>query len=336
MRVKALKDTYNTPHNQAILSAMEKEVCIKSHQQVKKEKEIKAKVDKLLRDWEMNQKDFCPDCDWDLGKSCQSRMEYVVENHGVELNVARADLMIKSRQCTHSYRKKYRENTKSISSMQKDRGNRQSISLVQKDWENAQSISSMLKDQENTESIPSEMLDYFCGECMWSVFQKVTCSMRVNALKKRYNTPHIEAMRSAMEKEVCNKSDQLVKEEKELQAKVDVLFQNWEGNLEDFCPECEWKGDMTCQSRREYLHTMHKVEGKTSTAHLMIQSPQCLYSHNVEDNEKVARFCSDCEWGLGSSCSDRVKFLIAQYDSSERMAMLSAMDKPSCMAAPNE
>jgi len=186
------------------------------------------------------------------------------------------------------------------------------------------------------EMVSSLELDRFCNVCIWSVSQNVNCIQRVGALKEKYKIPKYQAMLSAMEKKSCWKSTEQAKEERELKEKVDKLMKNWDESQKDFCPECEWDTNMSCISRVAYLHTTYGASLDEGKAKTMAQTKTCTNSFQEEDTEKLARFCSECEWGNKSSCGQRVEYMVYTYKNTERMAKLSAMQKPSCVLSKKE
>eukprot|EP00581_Thalassiosira_minuscula_P010189 CAMPEP_0183710604 /NCGR_PEP_ID=MMETSP0737-20130205/6303_1 /TAXON_ID=385413 /ORGANISM="Thalassiosira miniscula, Strain CCMP1093" /LENGTH=942 /DNA_ID=CAMNT_0025938913 /DNA_START=122 /DNA_END=2950 /DNA_ORIENTATION=- len=337
-RVQGLKATYSTPRYSAMFSAMKKPVCIKSDEDVAREKEKKvkeastdAKIKELLENnWEENQKDFCHGCEWDDKNpdlTCQDRIDYLYNTYGSDRDEAKAKIMVQSKSCLNSF-------------------------------------------QGNQED--SKKLEQFCPECEWSI--KLSCRQRVEYLVDTYKTPERKATLLAMRKPACEgkkqgkhkrkkkipsssenegKSRQNIAEvesisENNIDAKGKMenyiaqnqalsgtgrLLANWEENKKDFCYDCEWGQGQSCEQRVHYFKKKYQVERDDAMARIMSETTNCLISSQKEVNDKISRFCFECEWAPSPNmrCSQRVEYLIDTYGIWKRKAILKAMETPSCL-----
>ena len=85
-------------------------------------------------------------------------------------------------------------------------------------------------------------LDKFCGHCIWSKSQHISCNQRAEALQKTYQIAKYEAMVSAMKKRSCKgttgqngggEDDGSFQQRK----KEDEILDNWGTEKKDFCAD---------------------------------------------------------------------------------------------------
>lgn len=177
-------------------------------------------------------------------------------------------------------------------------------------------------------------LDKFCEKCMWSQSKRVTCLDRVDALKKVYRSFRYTAMVSAMSRSSCKRQtkEEMTTEEGKKQEQEQEILDSWGKHRDDFCGDCDWEEETTCQERINYLHSRWEVPWNKAKAAAMVESKKCRYSNNKEEESKLKRFCPECNWGNKLSCLQRVKYLMYTYKTPERRAKLDALKKPSCLA----
>mmetsp|Transcript_6022 Transcript_6022/g.10577 ORF Transcript_6022/g.10577 Transcript_6022/m.10577 type:complete len:717 (+) Transcript_6022:3-2153(+) len=173
-------------------------------------------------------------------------------------------------------------------------------------------------------------MDKFCGTCIWSQSQKITCIQRVEALEATYKTPRYVAMESAMKKEACKKSSKDVEEERRQKKEEIKLMAFWEENQEDYCEECEWEPNQSCGVRVQYLNERYNVPLDRAKATAMMEAKTCTNSFQVAEEERLKKFCGECEWGQKLTCQQRVEYLVYTYKNVERVAKFSAMKRPAC------
>mmetsp|Transcript_7161 Transcript_7161/g.15800 ORF Transcript_7161/g.15800 Transcript_7161/m.15800 type:complete len:677 (-) Transcript_7161:183-2213(-) len=166
-------------------------------------------------------------------------------------------------------------------------------------------------------------LELFCESCMWSKSQSITCGKRVEALEQAYKAPKYEAMVSAMLKPSC-KFDKKTLDQKK---KADNLMEYWEKNKGDWCEDCDWEENMSCGARAKFLNERYNMSLDKAKATAMAESNHCTQTYYKEEQQYLAKFCKDCEWGPRSTCQDRVDYLVYTYKNSDRVAKLNAMKK---------
>jgi len=109
-RVEGLESTYNTPKFEAMVSAMQKESCKKSPEQVEKERKQKVLETEILKDWEgKNEKVWCSDCEWDASMSCNQRVSYLSHRYGTPSDRAKATVMVETENCRNSFHEEQKE-----------------------------------------------------------------------------------------------------------------------------------------------------------------------------------------------------------------------------------
>lgn len=96
---------YGSPKFEAMLSAMEDGKCRKSDAQVVEERKKKVLQDEMLKDWKgKNEKDFCFQCEYDVGTSCNQRAAFLNNRFAMTFNEAKAKLMVETPECTNTFR----------------------------------------------------------------------------------------------------------------------------------------------------------------------------------------------------------------------------------------
>lgn len=173
-------------------------------------------------------------------------------------------------------------------------------------------------------------MDKFCGTCIWSQSQKITCIQRVEALEATYKTPKYVAMESAMKKEACKKSSKDFEEEKRQKKEEVKIMAFWEENQEDYCEECEWEVNQSCGVRVQYLNERYDVPLNRAKATAMMEAKTCTHSFQAAEEARLKKFCGECEWGQKLTCQQRVEYLVYTYKNVERVAKFSAMKRPAC------
>jgi len=193
--------------------------------------------------------------------------------------------------------------------------------------------------QEKSKLTASLDLDRFCHMCLWSKSQQITCASRVKALQRTYDTPRHTAMMSAMKKESCRKSDEdmekRARQEKRKKTKEAELMEHWAEKKKDFCAECEWEEGKTCVERVNFLNERYLIPRERAKATAMVESNECKFSHQKKahgpQEEKLANFCPQCQWGPHLTCQQRVEYLMYTYKVTQRKAKLDAIQKPTCV-----
>jgi len=172
----------------------------------------------------------------------------------------------------------------------------------------------------------NEKLSRFCFECTWG--PTLGCGQRVEYLVDTYGNSKRKAMLSAMEKPTCVMSEERAMEMKQ---KIDTLLEDWDTMEWEYCADCESESNISCQARVGCLRNAFEFPPDEAKAMTMAQYESCRRSSHRDEEEKLKRFCAECEWGMKQKCGARVIYLVNKYHNPERRAKLAAMERPSCV-----
>lgn len=212
-RVEWLEKQHQVTKYEAMMSAMQNEVCrekstsrgMKTREEIREDKKVEDmlyKVDFMLKGWDKFESQFYPDGKWSKDATCSERAEYLTKSKtGKSIDRAQAIAMIETKNCRNLF---YKEELETLSRFCKDCMWGDNMTCGQR----VQHLK--YRDQSKTERTATLMVmesrqscfkKRFCKECNWG--RNMNCGQRVGYLKYREQLSEEKATLKVMETPSC-------------------------------------------------------------------------------------------------------------------------------------